>query len=162
MRATRSSIMLPLRLSRYSGYALAVAGVVLATAIRLALDPVLGRSLPFAFFVLTVVLIAWMCGVGPSLLAFVLGLFPGIGFFILPYSPGSVPGPADLTGVILYIFISLIVIAIRGAERRMVHRIEVEASRRSQAEQVVREWKDRYELAIKASGHILYDYNCAS
>ncbi len=53
-------------------YGIALLSVILATAIRLALDPLLGNRFPlFAFFV-AIVFTAWYGGFGPSFLALVL------------------------------------------------------------------------------------------
>src|SRR4051794_39525345 len=48
---------------------LAAAGVVLATAARLAVDSLLGDRLPFLPFFVAIVLVAWYGGPGPSVLA---------------------------------------------------------------------------------------------
>src|SRR5712692_3712060 len=54
-------------------YGSAVVSVVLATLIRMLLNPLLGRQAPFATFFLATLLMAWYAGVGPSLLALALG-----------------------------------------------------------------------------------------
>ena len=43
-------------------------------------------------------------------------------------------------------------------EQRVIE-LEEEAAKRKQAETQIREWKNRYEAAILASGHLLYDWN---
>jgi signal transduction histidine kinase len=50
---------------------------------RLGLDPLVGDRLPFLTFALAVVAVAWYGGIGPSLLALILGLLAS-GYFILP------------------------------------------------------------------------------
>jgi PAS domain S-box-containing protein len=59
--------------SKTSDYAIALACVVLAIAIRLLLNPWLGERSPFATVVLTVLFITWYAGRGPALLAMAVG-----------------------------------------------------------------------------------------
>src|SRR4051794_32269826 len=67
-----------------SRYALAVAGVALATAARLALDPWLGERFPFLAHFLAIVLSAWYGGAGPSLLAASLSWGSLVGLGLVP------------------------------------------------------------------------------
>ncbi len=39
------------------------------------------------------------------------------------------------------------------------HELQQKITERNEAEAVVREWKDRYEAAVQASGHLLYDWD---
>ncbi len=50
-------------------YVLAITGVALATAARLAIDPLLGPNYPFVTYFVSLLLTAWACGLGPSILA---------------------------------------------------------------------------------------------
>jgi len=45
-----------------------------------------------------------------------------------------------------------------GANRQL----EAENAERTQAEAQLREWQNRYEVAVSASGHLLYDWNSAT
>ena len=53
-------------------YGSALIAVVLATVIRLVLDPFLGDPFPFLTFFIAIIFAAWYGGYGPSLLALVL------------------------------------------------------------------------------------------
>jgi hypothetical protein len=50
-----------------------IAAVILATAARLSLDPILGDHFPFAILFMAVLIVAGAGGRGPALLAICLG-----------------------------------------------------------------------------------------
>ena len=54
-------------------YLFAAAIVALATVLRILLNPVFGDRFPFAFFFGCVLISAWIAGIGPGILAMVLG-----------------------------------------------------------------------------------------
>jgi PAS domain S-box-containing protein len=64
-------------------YAVAVGSVVLAIALRLALDPLIGDDFPFATVFLAVLLTAWYGGFKPAILAVVCGII-GSAWLLLP------------------------------------------------------------------------------
>ena len=65
-------------------YSLAAVLVLLCLLFRWWVDPVLQNRLPFSFFIVSVVLTAWLCGLGPSLLARALSLRVVFWFFLEP------------------------------------------------------------------------------
>jgi PAS domain S-box-containing protein len=72
-------------------YLLALAAVGIAVALRYLLNPLLGDRLPYSTFFLAVVVAAWIGGLGPALLATVVGSFASTLAFIndSEASPGS-------------------------------------------------------------------------
>ncbi len=62
-----------LRGSTVARYAVAIAITALVTLLRYALDPVLSNHSIFTFYFASVILAAWYCGFGPSILNVVLG-----------------------------------------------------------------------------------------
>src|SRR5580698_7456508 len=70
--------------SRLFRYSLPVVAVLLATFLRLALDPLLASKGPFAFFLLAVLVAARYGGLGPGLIATILGALIGDYFFVEP------------------------------------------------------------------------------
>src|SRR6516164_5348610 len=64
-------------------YGLAIASVIVATAVRWLLDPLVGDRIPFLTHFVALVYVAWYGGAGPSLLALVLTWF-ALALFILP------------------------------------------------------------------------------
>ena len=74
----------PRRIGAGGGYAIAVASVVVATAARALLDPWLDANIPYLFYYLAVLFVAWRTQLGPSAAAFVLGVLAGQFFFVAP------------------------------------------------------------------------------
>jgi PAS domain S-box-containing protein len=67
------------------GYSLALACVVAVFALRWVSHPFLQQHAPLMLFILAVVIASWYGGLGPGLLAIVLGAVLGDFFFIPPY-----------------------------------------------------------------------------
>jgi PAS domain S-box-containing protein len=100
-------------------YGIAVLGVVLATEVRLVLNPTLGAWLPVTTYFVTTIIIAIFLGIGPALLALVLGGIIGTYLFILP---ANLPGNSGLVQLIPYFVItaglSFLIKVIQDARRR--------------------------------------------
>jgi len=71
-------------LSRTQRYGIAILGVVIVAALRLALDPILGQELPTIMFIFAVILTAWYGGLWPGLLVTALSILLGEYLFIAP------------------------------------------------------------------------------
>ncbi len=103
-------------------YSSAVAGIALATLVRLCLSPVLGADLPFITFFLPVVFAAFYGGMGPALLALILGTLSAAFFFIHPAHSLTIAAPAPLLGLALFFSVGLtsafLCEALRHAQRR--------------------------------------------
>jgi PAS domain S-box-containing protein len=100
--------MMPTRFSskwfRYGG---AIAAVALATAARLALDPVLGNSRRLVTYLAAVMLTAWAFGSGPTLLSVFLSLVAAVYLFFEPrYSFTLSSG--DQVGLLIFMVFGLI------------------------------------------------------
>jgi len=65
-------------------YGVALIGLVLATAVRVAFSPVLGARLPFTAYFISAILMAIYVGLGPALLTVAFGAVLGVSLFILP------------------------------------------------------------------------------
>jgi len=93
-------------LTRTARYGIAVLSVVIAAALRLALDPILGEAPPYLLFFFPVILAAWYGGLGPGLLATALSLLLGDYLFIAPrYSILRYDVPQDLASLVLVVFV---------------------------------------------------------
>src|SRR5437763_13982069 len=84
-------------------YGSALAGVLLATLIRVWLHPLLGNQYPFPTFFVASMVTAWYAGLGPALLSLTLGCLAGIHYFVLPTTPWA----ATLLGTSIYAFAAL-------------------------------------------------------
>jgi two-component system CheB/CheR fusion protein len=135
--------------SRLARYAVAVFAVLVALLARLALDPLVGNRIPFLFFAIAVVAVAWHGGFGPSFLTLLLGLF-ACTFFFLPPRYSLKESLADysiqVTGFLfLGVSIGLFSEALQSARRRAEahareadrrrQELEVEVAQRKRLEQ---------------------------
>src|SRR5205085_11289770 len=68
----------------YVRYGAAFVALVVATAIRHLLDPVLGDRAPYGMYLIAVIVVAWHAGFGPALLTVIGGTFLGRHFFDPP------------------------------------------------------------------------------
>jgi PAS domain S-box-containing protein len=86
----------------YLRYGVAILSVLLATATRSSIHPMVGTSFPFATYFLAVMFTAWYGGLGPSLLALALGMATAAYFFIAELDPTALGGTENLLGLTLY------------------------------------------------------------
>lgn len=93
-------------------YAVGVLASVLAIAIKLLLDPALGKDAPFLVVLIGVLIAAWYGGLGPGLVAAVMTAAGVNYFFLPPYHTFSLgPGNALLQTVVYLlegVFVSLL------------------------------------------------------
>ena len=88
--------------SHFQRYAVAIAAVAAAFAIRYFIYGTLDNRLPFAFFTSATLIAAWYGGLGPGLLAAVAGLLLGDYFFLPPRQAGAAFGEVEGTGIGIY------------------------------------------------------------
>jgi PAS domain-containing protein len=115
-------------LSTLTGYGYAIILVALATVGRRALDPVLGDGFPFATLFLAVLIVACYGGLGPSLLATVLGALASACFLLPPREGLVVQGAENQAGLVLFVTLSLGITVLGGAMRNARRRAEEEAA----------------------------------
>jgi signal transduction histidine kinase len=84
-------------------YSFSLLTVAIILIIRHALHPLLGLDAPLLLFLLAVMASAWVGGVGPGILATILGLGAGIYFFIEPDHTIEVLRTPDQVRAILYL-----------------------------------------------------------
>jgi K+-sensing histidine kinase KdpD len=93
-------------MSRYPShlkrYAVAIAAVAVAFAIRYGIYDTLDNRLPFSFFTSATLIAAWYGGLGPGLLAAVAGLLLGDMFFLPQRQAGEAYGEVVRTGIGVY------------------------------------------------------------
>jgi PAS domain S-box-containing protein len=118
------------------GYLIAVAGVALATAARVALDPLLGDSFPFLAFFVAIFLAAWYGGFGSTALAVCLSWLALDRFLLAPHGRVPIFG-ARWQLAFAFFLVGLVVSLLAGALRTARRRAQASASeaRRVQEEQ---------------------------
>jgi PAS domain S-box-containing protein len=126
-------------------YGLAVLVVATATALRILLTPVLGDHTPFALFFLAIVFTSWAGGLGPALVAVVLGALTSDYFFLEPTGTLIVEGFAQRAALALYGVVGLGVAIIGGGMRARQLRAEW------QTQDIVRE-REKLRITLASIG----------
>ncbi len=107
-------------------YAAAVLSVLVAWAIRTALDPYLQDFQPFAIFFASVLLMAWWAGMGPAILAAALGWLIGDYFFCYPrYTVIAGASPKEWSATVIYAALSVAVISLTQYLRRQGEQLKL-------------------------------------
>ncbi len=96
-------------------YALAVAALAVATAVRFALD--LGDVYPFVTYFGAVTVVAWFASTPPAIFTLVLGSVLAFFMFVSPRDASAPTYPPVLLGMALSVAVSAIVIAMSHAMR---------------------------------------------
>jgi PAS domain S-box-containing protein len=138
-------------------YGAAIAVVLLATAVRLVLDPVLGERFPAITYMVALVFAGWFGGFGPSVAALLLSslLLPLV--VLEPRGSLSISNPQARAGYAIYVVLGMAVAlmggSMRGAKTRAEEsakaaraereRLEREVAERVRAEQALRESERR-------------------
>ena len=110
-------------------YGVAIVAVILGTAARIVLDPVLVDRLPYATLYLAVLVAAGYAGRGPALLTTGLGAIASSRFFLTPRGSFLVERFEDQAGLVLYLVIGAWISVLGGALRSARRRAEAEAQR---------------------------------
>jgi PAS domain S-box-containing protein len=144
--------MFRLSLNSPWSYLVAVAGVALATAVRVALDPLLGDRFPFLTCFVVIIPLAWYGGFGPTLLAVCLSWLAIDHFVLKPH--GSVPLP--LFGsrwqlAVAFFLFGLIAAAVGEALRAARRRAEASVLQARRVLEEQRADRERSEQALRES-----------
>jgi PAS domain S-box-containing protein len=133
-------------------YGVAVLAVAMASVVRALVDPVLGDYQPFAFFFVAIAIAASVGGIGPALLAIVLGYLVGDWLFTSPRHELSLLTfePRVVVGCFAFVSVGLMIAGIttgmRAAESRARERerdLAREVADRAAAEQAERDSQAR-------------------
>jgi PAS domain S-box-containing protein len=99
-------------------YAVAVAATAVAVALRSAMTPLWGQTLPFIFFFPSIMLSAWFGGIGPGVLATLLSSGAAILLWIPPVSSHGLSNLAATTAVLAFAGIGILMSWLTGALQR--------------------------------------------
>jgi signal transduction histidine kinase len=122
-----------------SRYGLAILIAILGLLLRALLSPLLGVSNPYHTAWAAVVLAAWYCGVGPSILATLISLAGVWYWFVPPMRSLTVVDPrAQFTGLAGFLVLSALIIALGEANRRSKEKSENELRERIRTEKRLR------------------------
>ena len=110
--ASRSDLLkpapsLPEPLRQLSPYAVALAAVVAMAALRLWINPLIGREFPFLTFFGAVFIAAWWGGLWPTVLATAVSAVLSVVLVMAPPTAHAPLGASELTGLLLFVVIGL-------------------------------------------------------
>jgi signal transduction histidine kinase len=120
-------------------YAVAVAITALITLIRYALDPVLSNNSIFTFYFASVILAAWYCGLGPSIMNVALGAAIASFTFAEPRGSFMIFEFRHRVGLVFYCTIS-------GYLAYLIYWLKRDIARRKQVESDLRASQEQLEL----------------
>ena len=103
---------IPPRLQRAKEYGIAVGATLLAFFLRLSLDSYLEDRLAYAAFLVAIAVTTWYGGIGPSLVAVILGGLIANWVFVPPRYSLSFTGLADQAWIIIYLTVSFALVGI--------------------------------------------------
>ena len=133
-------------------YSSPVALVILATAVRTALDPFLGDRHPFSTYYVAVLLMARYGGVGPSLVTLLLGSLLADYFFIDPRHSLRIGDNSAALDLALYYAVGLSIVVIGRGREDARGRLEREVSERGRAEAGRRDQEERLRATLDGIG----------
>jgi PAS domain S-box-containing protein len=112
-------------------YALAVAAALAALLLRLALSPWYGTGFAFQTTFAAIAFTAWYCGVGPSIVATLIGMLGSWYWFLPPVNSFALKdSKTEIPGMIGRFVLAGLIIAVGGANRRSKARLEREIAAR--------------------------------
>ena len=115
---TRASLSTSISKKTMVRYAVALLATAAALLVRLVLNRFLGDYVPYITLFPAVAFCAWYCGVGPSILSGILGLVGLRYWFMPPAHSLRVHGMQQAAGIVAFLFVSVILIAMGEARRR--------------------------------------------
>jgi two-component system CheB/CheR fusion protein len=99
-------------------YAVAIGATAVAVAIRSAMTPLWGTTLPFIFFYPAIMLSAWFGRLGPGILATFLSAAAAITLWLPAITAMSVHNLADVTGLVAFVAIGILLSVLTEALHR--------------------------------------------
>jgi len=121
---TRRFTLHPLQGSKLKRYAVALLAMTTALALRSVFQPILGGSMHYVSISAATVFAAWYCGLGPAVLATIVGSLAANAFFLSPYQPLGPLTVKDVVGELLFLLFCAAIIAVGESGRRSLLRLE--------------------------------------
>ena len=137
-------------------YGCAVVSIALATWLRVLLDPALGDRSAFATLLFAVLVTAWYGGVGPALLAVILGVFSADYFLVPPIGGFGFKGAAQYADLVLYLGAGIGIAVLGG----VMHAARLSSIRRlHQTRDVLSQTEERLRLTLRSSGVAVWSWD---
>lgn len=138
-------------------YGLALLVTVIALCARMALDPILHNNYVFPTFFLAVILVNWLCGLGPTLVTIFLGLMLSDWYLIPPRHRFFAYQSDQWIGIANYLVVSLALTWYGSVNRRARERLAAEVRQRQQTEEALRRAKDALALSNARLEHTVQE-----
>ncbi len=84
-------------------YGIALVAIVVATWMRMLIDPIVGDRHPFVTYIMAIIFTAWYCGLWPAVLALVFGFLSAAYFFATPRGSIAIYGLDMQVGCAIYV-----------------------------------------------------------
>ena len=105
-------------------YAWATFAAVAALFLRKLLTPLFGDTNPYHTMWLAVILSAWYCGIGPSIVTVVIGVLGIWYWFLPPYGSFAIADPHEIYGLLGFLIFSVVIVALGESSRRVMNQRE--------------------------------------
>jgi K+-sensing histidine kinase KdpD len=131
-------------------YGFAILAALVALLVQQMLVPLLGTNNPYHTAWLAVVISAWYCGLGPSVVSTLMSLVGVWYLFLPPVHSFALQNPeVEIYGMAGFLVFSGVIIALGEANRRSKERSEREVAERKQMEDELRKSHQELENRVK-------------
>ena len=150
-------------------YGVALLAVALAVATRYALAPWLGYRAPYMMFYAAVTVAGWYGGVGPALVALVLGGLMAVYLWIPPQTTLVIETLEEWVHLYTFVGVSLLITGLNGAMHRARQRLELtaaslhaEVAGRRRAENDLKEKEGLLRLVLETGQDASWEWDAAT
>jgi PAS domain S-box-containing protein len=148
------------RSDAHAGYLGAIIAVLVGTAVRQALQPLLEGRTPWVFYFPLLAIVAWNWGIRPAILALLLSAIVGTYLFIPPVMSLALRETPDLVTLLAYLVSGAVITLFGGASHRNQARLREEARQREAAQRELKENLESFQAIFdnaRGDGIILMD-----
>jgi PAS domain S-box-containing protein len=131
-------------------YSVAVAAVVLASGVRLALEPALGAGVPFIVFFPAVLFAAWFGGAGPGMLAVAGSAALSIYLFLPPAFQLELNSPGELFSLLVFVLGSTAMVLV-------TQRLHREQARAENSLEELQNQRGRFESLVTSIPGVVWE-----
>ena len=143
------------------GYAVAIVAVVIATIIRLLIDPLVGDRMIFFTFFFAVILSAWYGSFGPGLLAVGLSILAANYFFMEPRFGWGLSKTSDQFDLLRFVLVGVSTAVLCGQLRWRAEMLLKQQQECKLAEERVQQHRDLLQVTLAGIGDAVISTDAA-